>query len=136
MSRRFIITGVVIAALLGGLAYFQFVFKPQMIRQFLSTMKPPPATVTAEPARTERWVERLTSIGTLIASQGVEVTSQVAGIVTEVLIDSGKEVEQGAKLVQLDIVGGGGRPRQRASPRSSEAEVAYAAPGRPDAPRR
>ncbi len=102
MSRRFFVTGVVIAALLGGLAYFQFVFKPQMIRQFLSTMKPPPATVTAEPARTERWVERLTSIGTLIASQGVEVTGQVAGIVTEVLIDSGKEVEQGAKLVQLD----------------------------------
>jgi membrane fusion protein (multidrug efflux system) len=31
------------------------------------------------------------------------VTSQVAGIVTEVLIDSGKEVDQGTKLVQLDI---------------------------------
>jgi membrane fusion protein (multidrug efflux system) len=93
----------VLAALVGGLAWFQFVYKPQMIRSFLSQMKPPPATVTAEPARTERWIERLTSIGTLIASQGVEVTGQVAGIVTEVLIDSGKEVEQGAKLVQLDI---------------------------------
>ena len=113
MSRRFIITAVVLAALLGGLAYFQFVFKPQMIRSFLSQMKPPPATVTAEPARTERWVERLSSIGTLIASQGVEVTSQVAGIVTEVLIDSGKEVDQGTKLVQLDIIGRGCRPRQR-----------------------
>ena len=64
MSRRFIITGVVIAALLGGLGYFQFVFKPQMVRTFLSQMKPPPATVTAEPARTEQWVERLTSIWT------------------------------------------------------------------------
>ena len=103
MRRRFIITGVVIAALLGGLAYFQFVYKPQMIRSFLSQMKPPPATVTAEPARTEKWVERLTSIGTLIASQGVDVTSQVAGIITDVQIDSGKEIEQGAKLVQLDI---------------------------------
>ena len=102
MSRRFIITGVVIAALLGGLSWFQFVFKPQMIRSFLSQMKPPPATVTAEPARTEQWIERLTSIGTLIASQGVDVTSQVAGIVTEVLIDSGTEVDQGTKLVQLD----------------------------------
>ena len=58
MSRRFIITGVVIAALLGGLGYFQFVFKPQMVRTFLSQMKPPPATVTAEPARIEQWVER------------------------------------------------------------------------------
>jgi membrane fusion protein, multidrug efflux system len=102
MSRRFIITGIVIAALLGGLGWFQFVFKPQMIRSFLSHMKPPPATVTAEAARTERWVERLTSIGTLIASQGVDVTSQVAGIVTEVLIDSGSEVEQSKALVQLD----------------------------------
>jgi membrane fusion protein (multidrug efflux system) len=102
MSRRFILTAVVIAALLGGLGYFQFIFKPQMIRSFLSQMKPPAATVTAEPARSERWIERLTSIGTLIASQGVDVTSQVAGIVTEVLIESGTEVEHGTKLVQLD----------------------------------
>jgi membrane fusion protein (multidrug efflux system) len=102
MKRRFFITSVVIALLLGGLSYFQFVFKPQMIRSFLSQMKPPPVTVTAEPARVEKWIERLPSIGTLIASQGVEVTSQVAGIVTEVLIDSGKEVPQGTKLVQLD----------------------------------
>jgi len=102
MRRRFILTAVVIAALLGGLGYFQFIFKPQMIRSFLSQMKPPPATVTAEAARSERWIERLTSIGTLIASQGVDVTSQVAGIVTEVLIDSGTEVEHGTKLVQLD----------------------------------
>src|SRR5262245_45976435 len=103
MKTRFLLTAVVIAALLGGLSYFQFIFKPQMIRQFLSQMTPPPATVTAEPAKAERWVERLTSIGTLTASQGVDITSQVAGIVTEVLIDSGKEVEHGTKLVQLDI---------------------------------
>src|SRR5262245_1817204 len=102
MSRRFILTAVIIAALLGGLGYFQFIFKPQMIRSFLSQMKPPAATVTAEPARSERWIERLASIGTLTASQGVDVTSQVAGIVTEVLIESGTEVEHGTKLVQLD----------------------------------
>jgi membrane fusion protein (multidrug efflux system) len=102
MKRRFFITSVVILLLLGGLSYFQFVFKPQMIRSFLSQMRPPPVTVTAEPARVERWIERLASIGTLIASQGVDVTSQVAGIVTEVLIDSGNEVPQGTKLVQLD----------------------------------
>jgi len=102
MSIRFIVTGILIAALLGGLGYFQFVFKPQMIKSFLSQMTPPPATVTAEAARTEKWVERVSSIGTMIASQGVEVTSQVAGIVTEVGIESGTEVEQGAKLVQLD----------------------------------
>ena len=112
MIKRFIIAGVVIAALLGGLGCFQFVFKPQMIKSFLSQMKPPPATVTAEAARTEKWIERLTSIGTLIASQGVDVTSQVAGIVTEVLSTAARRSSR-APAVQLDIVGRAGRPRQR-----------------------
>ena len=103
MSRRFIITGIIIAALLGGLSWFQFVFKPQMIRSFLSQMVPPAATVTAEAAKTEKWDERLTSIGTLIASQGVDVTTQVAGVVTDIYFESGQDVEQGAKLVQLDV---------------------------------
>jgi len=103
MSRRFIITGIIIAALLGGLSWFQFVFKPQMIRSFLSQMVPPAATVTAEPAKVEKWGEQLTSIGTLIASQGVDITTQVAGVVTEIFFDSGRDVEQGAKLVQLDV---------------------------------
>jgi membrane fusion protein (multidrug efflux system) len=103
MSRRFIIVGVVVAALLGGLAYFQFVFKPNMIRSFLSQMKPPPATVTAEAARTEKWVERLASIGTLVAFQGVDVASQVAGVITALAFESGENIEQAGKLVQLDI---------------------------------
>jgi membrane fusion protein, multidrug efflux system len=103
MVRRFIITGILIAALLGGLSYFQFVFKPSMIRAFLSQMQPPAATVTAETAKLEKWGERLSSIGTLIASQGVDVTTQVAGVVTEIYFESGQDVEQGAKLVQLDV---------------------------------
>jgi membrane fusion protein (multidrug efflux system) len=124
MATRFILTAVVLAILLGGLGYFQFVARPQMIREFLSQMTPPPATVTAEPARSERWVERLTSIGTLIASQGIDITSQVAGIVSEVSIESGAEVEHGTKLVQLDIAVeladlASGKATQR------EAEVAY-----------
>jgi membrane fusion protein, multidrug efflux system len=103
MTRRFIITGIIIAALLGGLSWFQFVFKPQMIREFLSKMVPPAATVTAEAAKIEKWGEQLTSIGTLIASQGVDVTTQVAGVVTEIFFESGQDVQQGAKLVQLDV---------------------------------
>jgi membrane fusion protein (multidrug efflux system) len=69
----------------------------------MSAQVPPPATVTSEPAKTERWVDQLTSIGTLISSHGVDVTSQVAGIVTEVHAESGREVERGAPLVRLDI---------------------------------
>src|SRR5688572_2238534 len=103
MIKRFIIALVVVAVFLGGLSYFQYVFKPKLIKEFLSQQVPPPATVTAEAARSDKWVERLPAIGTLIASQGVEVSSQVPGIVTELYFESGQEVPQGKKLVQLDI---------------------------------
>jgi membrane fusion protein, multidrug efflux system len=103
MSRRFVITGIIAALLLGGLAWFNFLFKPNMIKTIMSSQVPPPATVTSEAARTEKWIEQLPSIGTLISSHGVDMTSQVAGIVTEVYVDSGGDVERGSSLVQLDI---------------------------------
>lgn len=103
MWKRLTITAVVIAVLLGGLGYFQIVFKPQMIRGFISKATPPPATVSAEAARTEQWVDRVSAIGTLVSIQGVDIASQVAGVVTEVSFESGQTVEAGRLLVQLDV---------------------------------
>lgn len=103
MLKRFLITLILLALFIGGLAYFQFVFKPKMIQEFLSAQRPPPATITAEAAKAEEWVERLPAIGTLIASQGVDIAAQVSGIVTELHFESGQDVAAGAKLVQLDI---------------------------------
>lgn len=103
MIKRFIFALIILVVFVGGLAYFQLVFKPQMIKQFLSAQVPPPATITAEAVKTEEWIERLPAIGTLIASQGVEVASQVAGIVTAIGFESGQDVPTGSKLVQLDI---------------------------------
>ena len=103
MIKRFLIALIILGAFIGGLAYFQLVFKPQMIKEFLSQQVPPPATVTAQAAQTEKWVERLPAIGTLIASQGVDIASQVAGIVTALGFESGQEVPKGTKLVQLDV---------------------------------
>ncbi len=51
MVKRLLIAVVILAVFLGGLAYFQLVFKPQMIKDFLSKQAPPPATITAEPAQ-------------------------------------------------------------------------------------
>ena len=67
-------------------------------------MTPPPATVTAEKAVTERWTDRVHSIGTLFAIEGVDVAPQLAGQVTDYFFDSGDDVQKGAKLVQLDTL--------------------------------
>ncbi len=103
MTIRFIVTGILAAIFVGVLAMWNFVWKPDMIKGFIAANVPPPVTVTSEVARTEKWIEQLTSIGTLFSSHGVDVTSQVAGIVTEVHAASGADVEQDAPLVQLDI---------------------------------
>jgi membrane fusion protein (multidrug efflux system) len=103
MIKRFLIALIILAIFIGGLAYFQLVFKPQMIKEFLAKQAPPPATITAQAARSEDWVTKLPAIGTLIASQGVDVASQVAGIVTGIGFESDQDVPQGKKLVQLDV---------------------------------
>jgi membrane fusion protein, multidrug efflux system len=124
MVLRFILTAIVVALFVGGLAWFNFDAKPNMIKSIMSSQVPPPTTVTSEKAKAEKWVEQLTSIGTLISSHGVDVTSQVAGIVTQVHAESGSEVERGAPLVQLDIAV---EEADLASAKAvlAEAEVAY-----------
>ena len=102
MIKRFLIAAILVALFLGGIGYFNFVFKPQMIAGFMAKVKPPPASVTAEHAGTKEWIDRVQSIGTLIAIQGIDVSSEVAGIVKEYYFDSGKDVEKGAKLVELN----------------------------------
>jgi membrane fusion protein (multidrug efflux system) len=102
MVKRFLIAAIVVGLFLGGVGYFNLVFKPQMIGEFIAKMVPPPATVTAEPAKTETWIDRVRAIGTLVAIEGVDVAPQVGGSVTDYFFDSGHDVDKGAKLIKLD----------------------------------
>src|SRR5271154_1296760 len=92
-----------LAALTGGLAYFQFVIKPGMVKGFITAaFAPKPTTVTAEAARVEQWRPELTAIGTLRAIQGVAMAPQAAGDVTAIHFESGEDVEAGALLINID----------------------------------
>lgn len=102
MIKRFVIAGIIVAVFLGGVGYFNLVLKPAMIAQFISKMTPPPATVTADKATTERWTDRVRAIGTLVAIQGVDVAPELGGTVTEYFFESGQDVDKGDKLVKLD----------------------------------
>ena len=102
MIKRFIIAAVIVGLFLGGVGWFNLVFKPKMIGEFMAKMVPPPATVTAATATTESWVDRVRAIGTLVAIEGVDVTPQVGGLVTDYFFDSGQDVEKGQRLVKLD----------------------------------
>ncbi len=99
----FLVAFVLLAALTGGLAYFQFVIKPVMVKSFITAAFAPKATtVTAEAAKVEQWAPELTAIGTLRAYQGVIIAPQAAGVVTAKHFESGDDVEAGALLINID----------------------------------
>jgi membrane fusion protein (multidrug efflux system) len=66
------------------------------------TMLPPPETVSTAIAQSEQWQDELPAIGTIAAVQGVTVSTEIAGTVTEIHFESGSEVAQGDLLVKLD----------------------------------
>jgi len=103
--KRSLILGIVIVVLvvlIGAFGYFQFVVKPEMVKGFIEAAGQPPATVSTEIAKTEQWLPKLPAIGTFRAVQGVDVASEVGGIVREINFDSGHLVTAGTVLVQLD----------------------------------
>jgi RND family efflux transporter MFP subunit len=106
VARRpvvFFLTLAFLAALTGGLAYFQFVIKPPMIKGFINAaFAPKPTAVTAEAVKAEKWPPELTAIGTLRATQGIAIAPQAAGDVSAIHFESGDDVGSGALLINID----------------------------------
>lgn len=100
MRLWFIIVGSLLAALVGGLVWFNY-FRGEMIKQFFANNKPPPATVSVAEVKTEVIPNLLTAVGDLAAVHQVNVTSDVNGRVTEIMFTAGSNVKAGSPLVQL-----------------------------------
>ena len=99
----FVVALAIIVALTGGLAYFQFVIKPNIVKTALSAaFAPKPTAVAVEQAKVEQWPPQLSAIGSLRAFQGIVVAPQVAGVVSAIHFESGDDVAAGAPLVGLD----------------------------------
>jgi multidrug efflux system membrane fusion protein len=95
-----VIIGALLAALVGGLVWFNH-FRGEMIKQFFANNKPPPAAVTAIEAKSEVVPNLLTAVGDLAAVHQVNVTTDVAGRITDIMFQAGASVKSGSPLVQL-----------------------------------
>ena len=105
MIRRILyllLVTVILGGLAGAIAFYAFDFKPKMLATVILGAPRPPETISAEPARTDTWQPQIAGIGTLTAFQGIDITPQVGGIVTEINFESGEDVHKGKLLVKLD----------------------------------
>lgn len=74
----------------------------QIKKLIASIPKPGPQTVTAIKVQELEWQPQLSAVGTLVAMRGVDISSEIAGLVREVNFRSGQEVKQGAVLLELN----------------------------------
>src|ERR1700716_2695950 len=100
MTRWFIIVGLLLAVLVGGLVGFN-AFRTKMITQFFANNKPPPASVSVAEAKTELIPNLLTAVGDLAAVHQVNVTTDVSGRITDIMFTAGSSVKAGSPLFQL-----------------------------------
>jgi membrane fusion protein, multidrug efflux system len=101
MVKRMILMVVVMIAIIAGLGFVKFKQFQAMAEQF-AAMQPPPDAVTTIVAAQEEWPATLNAIGTVAAVQGVTVSADLPGIVDRITFESGKAVQRGDVLVQLD----------------------------------
>ena len=100
MVRWFIIVGLLLTLLVGGLVGFN-AFRSHMIAQFFANNKPPATSVSIAEAKSEVIPNLLTAVGDLAAVHQVNVTSDVSGRITDIMFTAGATVKAGSPLVQL-----------------------------------
>ncbi|MCP4388669.1 MAG: efflux RND transporter periplasmic adaptor subunit [Gammaproteobacteria bacterium] len=97
---RIIAVIMLLIALAGVLAYKKNLQFQEMGAQ--GSQLPPPISVTVAAAESAQWKRRIRAVGTLVAYQGVDITTEESGIVTAINFKSGNEVESGSLLIELD----------------------------------
>jgi membrane fusion protein, multidrug efflux system len=108
-------------ALLVAICVFAFGIKALQIGKMMSTPQTmPPTTVSSATVKEEDWAPRLTAVGSVSAVQGAVVSTELAGIVSEINFENGAEAKKGEVLMKLDA------SQEEALLRSAEAEAQLA----------
>ncbi len=102
MLKRMFLMLLAMLLLLGGLFGYKY-RQGQLQAKAMASQLPPPVTVSAGVAREESWQPALRTTGSLAAVQGVEVSSELAGLVAQITFESGDAVRAGAPLVHLNV---------------------------------
>jgi membrane fusion protein (multidrug efflux system) len=96
---RKVMLSIVVVVIVGAAAFATWwYFRPRPLPQQARG----PVTVAAQRAEQLAWRLYLSSVGDLTAVQGIEVTSEVAGVITRVAFQPGQDVATGDVLIQLD----------------------------------
>ncbi|MFM7048163.1 MAG: efflux RND transporter periplasmic adaptor subunit [Polynucleobacter sp.] len=101
LKRRMVVMLFGVFILLGLIFAFNQL-KTFMFNQFMAGMGIPPASVTTIVIEKQEWQPRMNSVGNVRAFRGVDLSTEVGGLVVEVPIKSGMDVKEGSLLIKLN----------------------------------
>lgn len=96
-----IIMIIVLVIVFGGIFGWGLV-RSIFMKRYFATFQPPPVTISTAKAKSAVWQPFIEAVGSVIAINGVQVTSEVPGMVVKINFQSGQMVKQGDPLIQLD----------------------------------
>ncbi len=102
ITKVMLVMLIAVCILFGGIFGFQ-AFKAHKMQQAMMSMAMPPVTVSAMKAAYQDWQSQAKAVGSVDAVQGVDVTTELAGMVRSIAVKPGVDVKQGELLVQLNI---------------------------------
>ena len=101
LNKRMIIMLVGVAILFGGIFGYH-VFTAIMFKKFMSAGGYPPETVAVQKTKLEPWQPKISTVGTLKSRNGVDVTTEITGLVKKIHFESGAQVKRDDLLVELN----------------------------------
>ena len=90
------------AVLVFGSVFAVKAFFAAQTNNFFDNMPQPAAAVSAAEATTERWSDDAEAVGTLVAVNGADVTTEAGGVVRAIEFEPGQPVRAGQVLVRLN----------------------------------
>ena len=101
MRRRLIIVVLAVGVLLAAIVFFN-AWKANLLAGIRKKNAAPPQTVSAASVKYSDWQPEVSAVGSMRAVRGVDVTTEVTGLVRTLRFKSGDEVKLGQVLVELN----------------------------------
>lgn len=101
MKKRMIIMLILVGILFGGIFAWKF-FMSLIGKRYMAAMNAPAVSVSTMTVKKDLWQVTLKAVGSLRAPVGVDVTTELAGMVQKIYFTPGATVQEGTVLVQLN----------------------------------
>lgn len=101
MSKRMLIMLLITGVVFGSIFTYK-AFQSYMMKKYMAAHSMPPVTVSASKVTTSPWQPKLTATGSVRAINGVDVTTEITGLIKKIHFTPGQTTQEGDLIIELN----------------------------------